>query len=178
MDRFLNFIADQGKQAVLVDQFLVITLAVIGIGFTLLTVLQSFIESKKSSMLSYSKAIKENTDREANPMIYEKEQVRLSNNYINRQKKFVSKLVFLILVSTFLFILNLYPKFDIVQSPLYYGIDIILYVLYILFLVFLVLAYINIYEQNVNNRNIWKAFVDNTIFAIAVFKGLFKKKDS
>lgn len=178
MDGFFNFITNEGKQTVLVDQFLVITLAVIGIGFTLLTVLQSFIESKKSSMLSYSKAIKENTNKEANPMIYEREQVRLSNNYINRQKKFVGKLVILILVSAFLFIMNLYPKFDTVQSPWYYGIDLILYVLYILLLLYLVLAYINIYEQNVNNRNIFKAFRENIVFGIEAIKWLFNKKDS
>lgn len=141
----------------LVDVFLNIALGVIGIGFTLLTVLQSFVENKKSAMQSYAKAIKETYDAESNPMIYEKEQKRLASEYIVRQKKLIKRITLVIFLSLFLYGLNLYPKFDMVTSVWFYGIDVAIFVAYIILLIYLVYAYINLYEKNVNNRTILKA---------------------
>ena len=87
-----DFLTSDDKQKVLVEQFLTISLAVIGIAFTLLTVLQSFIESKKSSIQSWTKAIKNVQDKDKSPMIYEREQVRLANEYVLRQKRLVRKI--------------------------------------------------------------------------------------
>lgn len=149
-----DFLSNVGKQNVLVEICLDITLAVIGICFTLLTVLHSFIENKKSLMLSYAKAIKETFDAEKNPMIYEKEQKRLASEYVARQKRLVKKIEVVIAISLTLNLMNLYPKFDLVTSSWYYGVDLMLFLVYMLLLVYLVFSYINLYEINVNNRSV------------------------
>ena len=153
-----DFLSSGDKQVVIVEQFLTISLSVIGIAFTLLTVLQSFIESKKNSVQSWNKAIKNVQDKDKSPMIYEREQVLLANKYILRQKKLAKNLELLICLSAFLFVLNLYPKFDNIQSFWYYCFDLVIFIVYVICLLFLVMMYINLYEQNVNDRSLKDIF--------------------